>query len=155
MCYHFPNSSSLFQGSRMLSLGSILWSVRLGLGYWFWFCAPHYPTTTSNTSPAGSHLVRFYTFFFPLSHLVFVFPASQRKVSISNIKKKKKKIKKASCCYLICNINEKTDVLLKYNFMTSKPGWEAETSVRRYIRSLYFLQSWKGIFTWIILTYEI
>lgn len=44
---------------------------------------------------------------------------------------------KASHCYLIFVVNEKPDVFLKYGFVTSKQGREAETSARRYVQLIF------------------
>lgn len=91
-----------------------------------------HPTTTSNTSLAGSHLVQLYTFFPPtLRHVLFLFCLlTRRKCQFPILKRN---IKKASCCYLISGVNKKADIVFKCNFMTSKPGREAETSVRIYV----------------------
>ena len=74
-------------------------------------------------------------YIFLLCHVLFSFRLLTRRKRLVPILKEK--IKKASCCYLIFDINEKTDVCLKYNFMTSKPGWEAETSVRRHEQLIF------------------
>lgn len=72
---------------------------------------------------------------FLLCHVLFSFCLLPRRQCLFPILKEKSK--KASCCCLIFGINERTDVCLKYNFMSSKPGWEAKASVRRYEQLIF------------------